>query len=176
MTIFVAGIHGVGKSFLCRHYAAQRKVVHATASALIKQELAEETWTHGKRVKDIAENQAALIRAVEKHWISKKRLLLDGHFVLRNNEGKLEPIDTFIFHALKIQGVALVQAPDHVVQSRLRERGEYSSLKDINDFLVEERAHAEVVCTELAVPLVILDDPNKSIFFSQIDYLFGLED
>lgn len=44
MTVFVAGVHGVGKSYLCQNYALKYGVVHESASALIRRERSLAEW------------------------------------------------------------------------------------------------------------------------------------
>ena len=169
MTIFVAGIHGVGKTYLCKKYVEHRDVTHATASALIREELASPNWGVDKLVGDIDGNQIALIRAVERYRSNQKRLLLDGHFVLKDKQQIFVPLDPRIFSLLGIRGVALVEAPSDVIQRRLASRDGSSSIMNIEAFLDSERNHATQVCTNLNVPLFILNSPSEKEFSSRID-------
>jgi len=45
MTIFVAGIHGVGKTYVAKPVAQRLGLRYATASQLIREERCRETWT-----------------------------------------------------------------------------------------------------------------------------------
>ena len=81
MTIFLAGAHGVGKTFLGRPVAKRLGLLHATASELIRQERGRATWNTDRRVTEVDENQEALIAAVQRLSAEGTAVLLDGHFV-----------------------------------------------------------------------------------------------
>ncbi|MFP3243097.1 MAG: AAA family ATPase [Paraburkholderia sp.] len=93
---FVAGIHAVGKSYLCGRAAASGWV-HSSASTLIKQELGGANWTGAKLVDDPDRNQKALIAAVQRINADGQRLLLDGHFVLRDASDKFVFLGADVF-------------------------------------------------------------------------------
>lgn len=61
MTIFVAGVHGAGKTFVTEPACQKLGFVHATASQLIREERGHATWDAAKVVSDVDQNQAALI-------------------------------------------------------------------------------------------------------------------
>ena len=65
--IFVAGIHGVGKTTASNHAAGILCMGCYTASELIKLERASAIPTSGKAVADIDGNQMLLIRGVRDH-------------------------------------------------------------------------------------------------------------
>ena len=87
MNIFVAGIHGVGKTYLASHAASGSGMTHTSASKLIKEERGQATWSADKRVAEVDANQQALAKAIRRHNELGIKLLLDGHFVLLNNAG-----------------------------------------------------------------------------------------
>ena len=113
MNIFVAGVHGVGKTFLTSRLPADLGLRHTSASKLIKEEATLQTWGVDKRVGDIEGNQLALTAAVRRHNTAGERLLLDGHFVLLDTVGNFVEIPVEVFRALQFQAVVLAWISTH---------------------------------------------------------------
>lgn len=108
MTVFVAGIHGVGKSFLCKQYVNDSSVVYESASGLIRKERARVNWSIDKKVAHIDDNQIALRAAVNRIITAGQSLLLDGHFVLINERSEFVALDSSVFQDIGITGVVLL--------------------------------------------------------------------
>ncbi|WJN72099.1 ATP-binding protein [Burkholderia anthina] len=162
---FVAGVHAVGKTYLCKPAAESGEWVHASASSLIKQELGRENWTDDKRVADADRNQQALIAAVKRINDDGKRLLLDGHFVLRGKDDKFVLLGGDVFADLSLKAVILIVAPVHLIAERLHARDGVARIEsDIEAFQNAERRQAELVCAELGLRLVVLDTPTEQAF------------
>lgn len=153
MVIFLAGAHGVGKTFLGKPVADSLGIKHVTASALIREELGSQNWKENKHTNDVNKNQEALIAAVSR--ISKENpLILDGHFVLRNSEGTIVPIPVGVFKRLAIKSVILMESPSDVVALRLEKRGAAQSFEKIEEIAEEELKHAQFVSKQLNVPFI----------------------
>jgi adenylate kinase len=148
MTVFVAGIHGVGKSFFCQQYASVFSVMHESASGLISKERAQAGWSADKKVSHIDDNQIALRAAVQRIIKAGQTLLLDGHFVLINGKSEFIELESSVFRDIGITGVVLLEADADVVASRLASRDSSRSAVDIGLFLDRERAQAQHVCQE----------------------------
>ncbi|MCX5544695.1 ATP-binding protein [Paraburkholderia sp. CNPSo 3076] len=165
MNVFVAGIHAVGKSYLCEQAASAGGWQHSSASALIKQERGVANWSAEKRVDDPDSNQRALVSAVNRINGEGTRLLLDGHFVLRGKDGSFIELPADVFEALNLSSVVLIEAPVATIAERLRTRDDVAvDEKDIEAFLTLERKQAESVCTSLGLPLTILCSPDTAAF------------
>lgn len=164
MTVFVAGVHGVGKSYLCQQYALKYGVVHESASGLIRRERSLAEWSADKRVQSIDDNQVALRSAVKRINASGDRLLLDGHFVLINPASEFVLLNSSVFDDLDLKGVILIEAAPDVISSRLSLRDSLQSSVDINSFLEEEQAHAQRICNIINVPLQIMFSPGFQEF------------
>lgn len=150
MIIFLAGAHGVGKTFLGKPVAESLGIKHATASALIREGLGSQSWQENKHTSDVEKNQEALITAVSR--ISKDTpLILDGHFVLRNSEGMIVPLPVDVFNRLSIKSVILMESPSDVVALRLKNRGAAQSLQKIEEMALEELKHAQYVSEQLSI-------------------------
>lgn len=165
MNIFVAGVHGVGKTYLASRLPADSGFFHTSASKLIKEELALPDWSADKRVTDVDRNQVALARAVARHNAAGTALLLDGHFVLLGASGEFLPLGAEVFRALNLSAVLLIEAKPEVVETRVRDRDNLRRDSEwLALFMHKERAQAEAVCRELGVPLRILASPSISEF------------
>lgn len=170
MNIFVAGIHGVGKTYLAKRLPAGSGLMHTSASTLIKEERALPDWNADKRVADVDANQVALAQAVARHNAGGTALLLDGHFVLLGQEGQFIPLGVEVFRALNLRAVVLIETPPDVVAARrVTQRDElYRDSTWLTDFMNRERAQAELVCTELNLPLTVLSSPSDVEFASAV--------
>jgi adenylate kinase len=165
MIIFVAGIHGVGKTYLSVPTAQELGIKHATASQLIREERGMQSWEQNKRVSEVDENQIALISAVRRINASRQSLLLDGHFVLRGDQGIYIPIAEKVFRELKVDAVLLLEANAQVISNRLTDRGDHSwSVADLMSFATNEAAHAVNISSTLGLPLRILQTPSSAEF------------
>lgn len=172
MTVFVAGVHGVGKSFLCQQYANDFSVTYESASGLIRKERAQVDWNTDKRVGNIDGNQIALRAAVQRIITAGQSLLLDGHFVLINDKSEFVELESSVFQDIGITGVVILEADAEVIASRLAARDSSRSAVDIGLFLDRERAQAQYVCQELSVPLHILNQPDLSEFSKVVSQFF----
>jgi adenylate kinase len=169
MNIFVAGVHGVGKTFLASQLPKALGLMQTSASKLIKEERALPDWGTDKRVGDVDVNQIALANAVTRHNEAGTRLLLDGHFVLLDAQGEFSPLAANVFKALRLDGVLLLEADANTIATRILERD--SREVDIDhtiQFLAAERAQAELVCNELGIPLHILEACDRDTFAAAV--------
>jgi adenylate kinase len=161
--IFLAGVHGVGKGFLGTPVANSMGITHLTASQLILEEKGQATWGNDKKTSDLDDNQLALIRAVAQRRLTHPEILLDGHFVLRNAQGVLNPLATSVFKELRLTGVILLTEEENVIASRLalRDKG-IPDVHAISELAAAELTHAQGVCTELELPLIRIHAPTLS--------------
>lgn len=165
MTIFIAGVHAVGKTYLAMPAALRLGMKYATASQLIREERGRATWDDSKKVDEVSLNQAALITAVRRINALGDSLLLDGHFVLRVAVGKYERLPEMVFRDLGCTAAVLLTCSPQVILSRLSGRGDNSWDEDEVDCLSRAEAdHATSVCAKLAIPLVALRAPTPEEF------------
>jgi adenylate kinase len=159
--IFLAGVHGVGKGFLGTPVASALGISHLTASQLIREEKGQATWGTDKKTSDLDDNQQALIRAVAQRRLTHPSILLDGHFALRDAQGILTPLAISVFKELHLSGVILLTEAESVIASRLalRDKG-IPDIEAISELAAAELTHAQVVCTELELPLVKIHAPT----------------
>ncbi|WP_198970188.1 ATP-binding protein [Xylophilus sp. ASV27] len=176
MTIFIAGIHGVGKTYLAKPAADRVGLRYATASHLIREERGHASWDAAKKVDEVADNQSALIKAVARINASGQTLLLDGHLVLRKAVGEHERLPDVVFRDLGCNAIILLTCPVPTVLKRLSARGDVSwSELEIGHFANAEHEHAEMVASALHIPLSILNAPTDDEFDSTLRHLLALD-
>ncbi len=170
--IFLAGVHGVGKGFLGTPVANTLGISHFTASQLIREEKGQATWGTDKKTSDLDENQRALIRAVGQRRLIHPSILLDGHFVLRNAQSVLTPLPTKVFKELHLTGVVLLAEGSHIIASRLaiRDKGT-SDIQAISELAEAESTHAQIVCNELGLSLVVIQAPKLAVLTDAVKRL-----
>lgn len=174
MVVFVAGVHGVGKTYLCERFAAQNGIMHSSASSLIRSELKSANWESNKLVSDIDANQVALTKAVNRLTENHVKLLLDGHFVLKGPDGLLIEVDENTFKELSLSAIALIEAAPDTVRDRLLSRDKNSEAGDISTFLKAEKERAIHISNLLNIPLLILNQPSDQVFQENINSLFDI--
>lgn len=173
--LLVGGIHGVGKTSLCKELHAALRVEHITASALIKRGSHSEGRAE-KTVGDIGDNQKRLLRGLDEKRRTCSSLLLDGHFCLLNGRGDIESIGMEVFRDIAPSAIALIEGDPEAVRQRLRERdGRDYSMELIGEFARRERDHATAVSEGPKIPMLRFraGDSSKLIieFFTQALYL-----
>jgi adenylate kinase len=158
--VFVGGIHGVGKTTLSRLVAERLSASHVTAGGLIRETAsASHIVTVGignKAVPDVDANQELLLRGLERYRSRVAGpILLDGHFSLLDQSGKVVEIPMTVYEAIAPVAVLLVEADDHVVRERLIERdGAAPPMTAISLLAERERACAEAVGSGLRIPIL----------------------
>lgn len=161
MTIFVAGVHGAGKTFATKPACQKLGLVHATASELIKEERGQATWNAAKLVSDVDQNQAALVSAARRIRETGATLVIDGHFVLRRAPGTHERLPVDVFRALDCSSFLLIRSPVPVLLERLCSRQDTSWTEDeLAEFSTAEGAHGAEVAMALGISLHTLYSPS----------------
>lgn len=169
MTIFIAGIHGTGKTYLCQSYASNNEITHKSSSDIIRGEKLNTNWSKDKRTESLDENQIALRDGVKKIIATGSKLLLDGHFTLINSRAEITPLHHETFRNLGISAVILIEANEGTISKRIQERDSERPAVNIKDFTNTERDHAKHVCKLLSLPLKILHEPTKEEFFEAVN-------
>lgn len=152
--IFVAGVHGVGKTTLCSTVSDSLGYIHKSASQLIREAKTSAIAHSSKAVTDIPGNQQLLINEVSRITQSGQTLLLDGHLALLNSAMKAEAIPSKVFADLDINGVVIIQDKPSSIAARLKQRdGAGIGLEEIKALQRMESSRAKVVTNELGLPL-----------------------
>jgi adenylate kinase len=156
--IFVAGVHGVGKTSCCRKAGNALSIPHFTASEIIKAEVVSAIDDVSKIVKDVANNQELLIRGVGRQMeIAGSGLLLDGHFTVIDATKEIVEIPIEVFQRLFLDAVVVYRDNSEAIHIRLTERdGMSCQVADIEAHQDAEYAHAHRVASFLQIPIICL--------------------
>ncbi len=118
--VFIGGIHGVGKGYICNQISLNYNVKHYSASEIIKwSEISKPTI---KTVKDIDYTQKRLIDGLTEIMINDEKYLLDGHFCLLNSEKEPERVNFNTFEQLNPFVIAVVIEDIGIILNRLSKR------------------------------------------------------
>ncbi|PIQ25134.1 hypothetical protein COW64_16265 [bacterium (Candidatus Blackallbacteria) CG18_big_fil_WC_8_21_14_2_50_49_26] len=155
--IFVAGIHAVGKSSVCKSVSDELGIPHFTASQIIREEKSSAVAEGSKLVADVADNQRILIRGVSR-LLEQGRFLLDGHFTMRRElDGGIEPIHADVFRDLRVGRVVIFVDDPEAIARRMHERdGVLHPVESFRSHQDAEIFHATHVAKTLGIPISIL--------------------
>lgn len=163
--VFVGGVHGSGKSTLCRCLAKLLPARHVTAGALIREAAVPghvvTVGVQDKAVPDVDANQAVLLRGLSAYMArtacDTRPLLLDGHFSLMDPSGDIVDVPAAVFQAIAPVAVLLVQADATTVHERLESRAaEAPSSETIERLAERERQRAIATSDDLKIPMWVL--------------------
>lgn len=165
---FVGGIHGVGKSTICKQICKELNFEYLSASELIK--WAEMNFnTNDKRVFNILDTQERLIIGLQNIIQKRRRYILDGHYCLINCDNKIEniPIETFI--QINPSSFNLILGDITEIKSRIgrRDKQEYDN-NLLETMQKEEENYAKFLSETLKVPL---NTVNQNDYSKLIDVL-----
>lgn len=152
--IFIGGIHGVGKTSLCKDLATQHEIPHFSASKLISNEK-EEVYSLNKLIPDIEQNQDLLSNSLNRLTISSW-FLLDGHFCLLNQSSEITriPYETFS----RISPTIIIVLTDLIgsIQERFSQRDGYQFDSNLlESFQTAEIEYAREISNQLNIPFFV---------------------
>jgi adenylate kinase len=151
--IFAGGIHGVGKSTLCRDIASALSIGYLSASELLKWNDINDDIKN-KKVLDIPDTQRRLLEGLQTNVDSGGRYILDGHFCLFNMEGLVIPVPITTFELIDPICLILVTGDVTDIQAALEKRDEraYDNIK-LFELQEKEIFHAQEIATHLNISL-----------------------
>src|SRR5690554_390724 len=153
--IFIAGVHGSGKSTLCGALASKGEELHRSAGQIIREADEKALSDETKAVPDIDHTQKLLVAGVNRIRNRSRNLLLDGHFALINCSGDVEPIALEVFKALALDRIVLVHDSPIEIRNRLISRDKAAlAVSTIAELQLLEVKTAEAVAKTLEIPLI----------------------
>jgi len=143
--IFIAGIHGVGKTYYCN--SLNNGIKNYSASDLIR----EYKEINDKIVKNVGENQNYLLEAISN--LSEEKIYLDGHFCLINSKNEVEKVPLDTFKALNIKKIIILYSNPVLIAQRLEKRDNKKySIEMLEKFQEKELNYGEEIANILNVP------------------------
>jgi adenylate kinase len=163
--VFIGGIHGVGKTTICREISDRENLVHLVASELIKGKLncvAGTSASSGKKVRNVKENQELLISALDEITLPGGRFMLDGHFVLFNKNEEVQKVPLATFEKIGPDKLVVITGETDILQKRLLNRdGKVYLVEKLKEMQEQEIEYASVVAERLGIPLKLIGFENK---------------
>ncbi|MNG63976.1 adenylate kinase [compost metagenome] len=170
MLVFIAGVHGVGKGYLCTHATNELNFLHKSASELIR-EFGDVQLDKNKLTENINKNQLILLTALAQLKKGGSNILLDGHFTLLAKDGSITPLDTEVFNEMLLDGIILVTEPENIIKKRIHSRDGIDINYDLNNLLKSETEHARKVSSYLGIELIELNSPSEEEFIDALKKL-----
>lgn len=147
--IFIGGIHGVGKSTLCKRVSQNLGLETYSSGEIIKR---GEDLTN-KDVYRIESNQNILLEGLKIILRQRDTILLDGHFVLITSDGKISKISLNTFRDISPVAIIMLEDEPSRIADRLfrRDMKQYSPsiLSHLQD---EEITYSDEVSKVLKIP------------------------
>lgn len=154
-TVYLSGVHGVGKTTLCNAVAQQIQVKHVTASSLLD----KYAFRYKQYAKSVKGGESEFIcQCIEEMLMVVPFLLVDSHCVLVDRQNNIVKVDREIFRRIRVQGIVLLVDTVDRIQERLWQRdGELIECDTINELQDAELEYSGVVANMLGVKRKIID-------------------
>ena len=150
--IFVGGIHGVGKTTICKSLSTEFNLIHSSASELISK-YKKESFSKDKATKNIGENQDHLILAIDEYLDKNFQHVIDGHFCLLDENYNINKIPEMVYK--EISPLAIITLFDDVdnIYKRLTQRDNKAFDKLLlSDFQNLELAYSKKIAMTSNIP------------------------
>lgn len=147
---FISGIHGVGKTTLCKLLQKELTINHYSCSDLIKQNSCyiEES----KVVINADKNQNILLDALGK--LDESIILLDGHFCLIGREEDIIKLNHDLFKSIAPKVIINVTCHEEEIRKRLLKRdGRCLSIEKLRELQKAESSSAIEISNQLQIPI-----------------------
>lgn len=150
--IFIAGIHGVGKSTLCQKISLKYNLEHYSASHLIKK-INSKDYSNYKLVETIDSNQDDLIIAIQNFLDKDRNYFLDGHFCLLNSEKDITKIPEEIFKNMNLRAIVVLTDDSENILKRLNGRDSSNyTIEEISKFNDSELDYSKKIADKFNIP------------------------
>ncbi len=167
--IFIGGIHGVGKTTLCKQILEEIKIGYYSASELIRRLDEDSLHSENKAVLDVEVNQDKLMTSVDLYMNKTKPCLLDGHFCLLDSEHNIIKIPKKVFENISPRGILIVCDSASNISDRIFCRDKRRCDVELLSFFQErEVEYSERIAKELNVRYKVFnvnDSSKKAIAF-----------
>jgi adenylate kinase len=155
--IFISGVHGAGKTTLCKNIYDNLNINYYTCSELIKRIDDKALDSSSKNINDINRNQDILLKSLNMN-VNEKNILLDGHFCLIDKMGRISKMPMNIFINLPISLIVVVtRNPEDIVHSLLGRDNKNYDVKFIQSFQDQEVSYAKDVANLLNIEFIEYD-------------------
>lgn len=169
-TIFVGGIHGVGKGYLCLKITEIfNNIKHLSSSEVLN-------WDKGidKEVENVEYTQNRLIQNLKKIISPDEKYLLDGHFCLLKSDNSIEDIPLSTFQEINPNLIIVVVDRIKLIKERLDKRDNKNySIDLLSNFQMREIMHAQNISEELGIECIQISSNEIDRIKSIISKVIG---
>lgn len=160
-SIFIAGIHGVGKTFFSNKYLSPYGWNCYSASSIIKSYHGD--VNKNKLTSVITDNQEKLLSGIKVIRQSFCDISIDGHFTLLDPNSTIVPVSTDIFKRMNLDGLIVLKAPEGEIIQRLKKRdGTHWPLSLFKRFQKEEESAAISFAKSNNIPYVVINSLSNA--------------
>ncbi|EGR2427008.1 TPA: ATP-binding protein [Vibrio cholerae] len=149
--IFVSGVHGVGKSTLCKKLNEHVDIPSFSCSEIIK---ANSEYVETSKVVDKAEaNQIALLNGLS--TLRNSSIFLDGHFCLIGKDSQIIELDFSVFEQIAPALIINVIAePDEIHRRLVSRDGDSIGISLIESLQKKETSNAHAFGNSRSIPVI----------------------
>lgn len=164
-TIFLAGIHGVGKTSFANKYLRNWGFHTIASSDLIKR--GQDIVNIDKRINDISNDQEILIHEFYKERIGNSKIALDGHLTLINKHDEIKRVSINVIKRINPSMIILLESSIDEVHKRIWERDKIMLPQKLcKQLMNEERIYAIKIAEKLKIPITIIPEIDNLKSFS----------
>jgi adenylate kinase len=168
--IFLAGVHGVGKSTLLNRINADCPIVYASVSDLIRK-AGKKIAASNKLTDGIDENQQLWKSELFNLSVPESKILiLDGHFSLINKDNAVERLSFDTFAGTNMNKIILKRESPLIIKERLEKRDNVKwDINKIMEFQKIEEEQAVSYSIQKGIPIFIFD--QEKMYQELIDFI-----
>ena len=154
--IFLSGIHGSGKSYLCKELN-KYNIPTCSASHLVAK-YKKEAYSSNKLINNIDDNQCVLIKAMNS-LNDGNPYILDGHLCLLNGDGEICRINSDVIIKLNPKIIITKVSDPNEIFKRLKHRDNQKyNIDFLKSFQYEEIQYAKELSKMLKIKFLTIDD------------------
>lgn len=172
---FIGGIHGVGKSTICKQICDKLDIEYLSASEVLKWKEINEDFKN-KKVENIASTQHRLIIGLTNTIQKNRHYLLDGHYCLLNSENSIVNIPLETFKKINPISLNIITGNIDEIKERLEKRdGKPYSFDLLEKMQVNELEYAKKLSISLGITLNIGTQNDFSEIFNSLHNSFFIK-
>lgn len=165
---FFGGIHGVGKSTICKSLCNDLKINYLSASDVLNWDKINPDFQN-KKVNNISYTQDLLIEGLNKCIVKNEKYLLDGHYCLLNKYNQIIKLPIETFKRINPVSFYIIVNDIGIIKSRLESRDgrdyDYDVLSRMQDLEIK---YATELSKELDKTLIISKGSDYDLILTSL--------
>lgn len=157
--IFIAGIHGVGKTTLCHSISKELEINAYSSSDLIRK--FKNIDDNEKIVESINSNQDILLESIKLNINEEKDYILDGHFILMDKDYSFKEVPLKTFIDIRLKYIVILYEDIDIIVKRLNDRDGSNYRKEfIEEFQRKEIDRGKEVAQSIGKPYIVINSSD----------------